>query len=325
MTVMPADAPRSEDGRWWWDGAQWQPVAEPAAGAQQAQAASAAAPSQAVGQVSEDGQWQWDGTQWQPAWAATATSAGADTSGASTAPAGGPQITLGVPTAEASHTSDGTTAVIVKYSVTNSGTTAIEAGTLLIGFYVGSASGAAENAAYVSGDLLIALAPGEEHHGQWPIQVDPGSWTVWVVISDQQGGDLLASSENVAVEVAGHRAVAHDFDDTQTYSLTVTITSVEHVQGGLYRVHYDVQSDRDVPVGLHVSGSLGADASQSGQVYDLTTTIAAGRPHPHYLTLEALVPSRSTATIYVDPSGPSETKDSVVVDIAEDGTPTMSR
>ena len=26
MTVVPADAPRSEDGHWWWDGSQWQPV-----------------------------------------------------------------------------------------------------------------------------------------------------------------------------------------------------------------------------------------------------------------------------------------------------------
>ena len=26
MTTIPADAPRSEDGQWWWDGSQWQPV-----------------------------------------------------------------------------------------------------------------------------------------------------------------------------------------------------------------------------------------------------------------------------------------------------------
>lgn len=26
MAQMPADAPRSEDGQWWWDGAAWQPV-----------------------------------------------------------------------------------------------------------------------------------------------------------------------------------------------------------------------------------------------------------------------------------------------------------
>jgi hypothetical protein len=27
MTTIPADAPRSDDGQWWWDGSQWQPVA----------------------------------------------------------------------------------------------------------------------------------------------------------------------------------------------------------------------------------------------------------------------------------------------------------
>lgn len=30
MTQIPADAPRSEDGQWWWDGAGWQPVDVPA-------------------------------------------------------------------------------------------------------------------------------------------------------------------------------------------------------------------------------------------------------------------------------------------------------
>jgi hypothetical protein len=26
VAQIPADAPRSEDGRWWWDGTTWQPV-----------------------------------------------------------------------------------------------------------------------------------------------------------------------------------------------------------------------------------------------------------------------------------------------------------
>jgi hypothetical protein len=28
MTSIPADAPRSDDGFYWWDGTQWQPVQE---------------------------------------------------------------------------------------------------------------------------------------------------------------------------------------------------------------------------------------------------------------------------------------------------------
>ena len=320
MTTMPADAPRSEDGQWWWDGTRWQPVGgHPADAAQQAQGTAAAAPSETIGQLSEDGQWRWDGTQWQPVQAA------AGVTSPSAAASSGPQITLGVPTAQVTTAHDGTTAVIVKYDITNSGTTPIDAGSLLIGFYVNAAGKTAESAAFVSGDLPVALAPGERHEGQWPIQVDPGAWTVWVAVSDKATSNSLEVSADVAVEVAGHRAVAHDFDDTQAYTLTVTITGVEHVAGVLYRVHYDVQADRDVPVGLKVSGSIDAAASRSGQVYDLTTTIAAGRPHPHYLTLEADAPSHSTATIYVDPGGPSEKSDSVTVDIADDGTPTMSR
>lgn len=52
---MPEGAQLSEDGKYWWDGSDWQPVPEDGGG------------SVEVGQLSEDGQWQWDGSQWQPA------------------------------------------------------------------------------------------------------------------------------------------------------------------------------------------------------------------------------------------------------------------
>jgi hypothetical protein len=35
VTDIPQDAPRSEDGQWWWDGAQWQPVTDAGQGQQQ--------------------------------------------------------------------------------------------------------------------------------------------------------------------------------------------------------------------------------------------------------------------------------------------------
>lgn len=60
MPEQPADAPLSEDGQWWWDGTDWQPVE---AGPQ----ASYDPGSTEVGQLSDDGQWRWDGSQWQPA------------------------------------------------------------------------------------------------------------------------------------------------------------------------------------------------------------------------------------------------------------------
>src|SRR5262245_23584508 len=52
----------SEDGQWWWDGTDWQPV-----DAQQAADATPAADAaQPETQLSPDGQWQWDGSQWLP-------------------------------------------------------------------------------------------------------------------------------------------------------------------------------------------------------------------------------------------------------------------
>lgn len=54
MTV-PEGAQLSDDGKYWWDGTDWQAV--PEGDTQQAE----------VGALSDDGKWQWDGTQWQPA------------------------------------------------------------------------------------------------------------------------------------------------------------------------------------------------------------------------------------------------------------------
>jgi hypothetical protein len=316
MTVMPADAPRSEDGQWWWDGTQWQPVAAGAgaptpAAANAAQGSAGPTSSEAVGQLSADGQWRWDGTQWQPA---TPTTADA-----------GITVTFGQTTAEPHTTHDGTPALIVRYDLTNSGTIPIEAGRLEVGFYVLAASDSAQAAAYVLGDVVDAIAPGEVHQGHWPIQADPGSWTVWVSVKDKTTDQQLATSENMTVQVAGTVATAPSFDETQTYTLTVTITQFEHVQGNLFRIHYDLQSDRDVPAGLNVSGKIMGNESRSAQLYDMTTGLTAGQPRAHYLTLEADKPDHVTASITVDPSGPSETSESVEVDIAEDGTSTISR
>jgi hypothetical protein len=271
MTDIPANAPRSEDGQWWWDGTQWQPV----------QSAAAAGTSAA------------------------------------------PTITLEVPTVEPRAANDGTTVVVVRYGLTNSGTVAVEAGTLEIGCYVVSTDGAAESSAYVALAEMEATAPGQQRHGSAPIQLDAGSWTVWVVVTDKITGETLATSQDVPAQVAGHRATARGFDDTQAYSLTVQITQFEHVDGSLYRVHYDIQTDRDVPAGLTVTGRIDGGAADSGQIYQLTTGIAAGQRHAHYLTLEADKPSHVTATITADPGGPSEKAHSVEVDITEDGTPTM--
>ncbi len=77
MTQVPSGAQLSDDGQWWWDGSQWQPVPAPGAAAPAAAADPAAAPAQAAGQLSDDGQWQWDGTQWQPVQGAAPAASGA--------------------------------------------------------------------------------------------------------------------------------------------------------------------------------------------------------------------------------------------------------
>lgn len=59
------DRQLSEDGMWWWDGAEWRATEEQTA-------TGDAGSSQAEFQLSPDGQYQWDGTQWLPVGGATA-------------------------------------------------------------------------------------------------------------------------------------------------------------------------------------------------------------------------------------------------------------
>ena len=68
MPEIPANAQRSPDGHYWWDGAQWQPVDQSGAAASSAAPASASAssPIPADAQRSPDGQYWWDGSEWQP-------------------------------------------------------------------------------------------------------------------------------------------------------------------------------------------------------------------------------------------------------------------
>jgi hypothetical protein len=68
MTV-PDGAQLSEDGKYWWDGSDWQPVPEDGGG------------STEVGQLSDDGKWKWDGDQWQPVDDETGDGAGAEDAG----------------------------------------------------------------------------------------------------------------------------------------------------------------------------------------------------------------------------------------------------
>ena len=57
MPDIPANAPRSEDGHYWWDGTAWQLIE-----GQSDNGSSAVA----VGTRSDDGHYWWDGSAWQP-------------------------------------------------------------------------------------------------------------------------------------------------------------------------------------------------------------------------------------------------------------------
>jgi hypothetical protein len=61
MTEASAGVQYSEDGQFWWDGTDWQPVDT---GGSSSGSDSTTESSERV--FSEDGQFWWDGTDWQP-------------------------------------------------------------------------------------------------------------------------------------------------------------------------------------------------------------------------------------------------------------------
>jgi hypothetical protein len=335
MSDIPQTAPRSEDGQWWWDGAQWQPVAgaatpaaSTAAPATTQDAAPAAAAAPAGGQLSEDGQWRWDGSVWQPvqggAQAGAAAQAADPAPGAATSPVniGDVTLTVALPRVELVTMAAGTTGLSVIYSVTNAGTSPIAAGTLTPKV-IAASEHSAEAVASVDGRPFGAFGSGEEHDDTVSIQLDPGTWSVFVQIVNANG-DSMGMSDGATTTIPGHVITQRDFDDKQSYALSVTIEQVEHLSDNFFRVHYILQntSERELPAGMRVTGELGGEAST--QYYQMTSSLPAHQSHAHYLTLEAQYPNKVTATIIVDKEGPSQVMDSVEVDIADDGTPTMS-
>ena len=67
MSEIPPGSQVSEDGHWWWDGSQWQPVAGQSGSGPAHGMGDAPNQTPAGGeQLSEDGRWWWDGSVWQP-------------------------------------------------------------------------------------------------------------------------------------------------------------------------------------------------------------------------------------------------------------------
>lgn len=64
MTEASAGIQYSEDGQFWWDGTDWQPVDTGGGDAGSDSGSDSTDSSERV--YSEDGQYWWDGTDWQP-------------------------------------------------------------------------------------------------------------------------------------------------------------------------------------------------------------------------------------------------------------------
>jgi hypothetical protein len=75
MTEASAGVQYSEDGQYWWDGTDWQPVDTGDAGS-----GSDASSESGERVYSEDGQYWWDGTDWQPVDEQSSDGGGGETS-----------------------------------------------------------------------------------------------------------------------------------------------------------------------------------------------------------------------------------------------------
>jgi hypothetical protein len=230
-------------------------------------------------------------------------------------------LTVDKPTVELIPMAEGITGLNVYYNVTNAGTSPIAAGALTPKVISVSAR-SAEAVASFDGRPFEAFGIGEKHDGLVSIQLDPGEWSAFIQVVNVNG-DSMGMSDGVLTTIPGAVTAQRDFDDKQSYALSVTVEQVEHLSDQFFRLHYILQnnSERELPAGMRVEGELGGEAST--QYYQMQSSLAAHQSHAHYLTLEAQYPATLTATILVDKDGPSQVTDTVTVDIADDGTPTM--
>src|SRR5262245_13607082 len=82
MSQPPVGAQLSDDGNYWWDGSQWQPVsqsgsADPASSQQSQDTGTTDAQGR---QLSPDGNYYWDGSNWQPVSSSTPSGGDGSTS-----------------------------------------------------------------------------------------------------------------------------------------------------------------------------------------------------------------------------------------------------
>lgn len=164
------------------------------------------------------------------------------------------------------------------------------------------------------------------------VQLDPGDWQVQVQLIDVYTNFTLKDFGWVPVHIDGPTHSAAAYDDSQPHLMSVFIDGAE-VMGLECRIHYTVTnaSDHAVPAGMKVAATLaGAAGGETSQAYHYTEALPPYVPEQRYLTLELTDlqisgGASATATVVVDPLGPSEVYDEVTLEFNGTGPVTVTR
>jgi hypothetical protein len=230
------------------------------------------------------------------------------------------QLTLGTPTFKVAKGPP--TGVGVTVTVTN-GPEAVDthqASLDLIGLAGGTPEVLGEDK-----EPLNAFAPGESREVESGVQLDPGTWDMYVYIKDAQGNDIARSGPH-SVTVPGPQHHTEQFADSSKLQFTIEPTHVQKDANILAKVDYRLSciGSVDILPGFPISITLkDSDGNMAAQIYQIEQGVRRGASEPKFLHVghgESKAGDTAKLTITGDAGGAAEKEFNFTLTWKEDGT-----
>jgi hypothetical protein len=231
------------------------------------------------------------------------------------------QLTLGTPTFEVKdHPTSG---VGVKVTVTN-GPEAVDAHQTSLAL-----SGVSTETSQTLADTaepLNAFAAGESREVGAAVQLDPGTWDIFVTIQDAQGNNV-AQSDSHSVTIPGPQHHKAQFADSSQLQFTIEPTHVhKDASTILVKVDYRLSCTGSVdilpgfPVAIFLTDS---DGNEAQQIYHIEQGVRRGASEPKFLHVtcgDSKAGDTAKLTMIGDQGGAAQKEFNFTLTWKEDGT-----
>jgi hypothetical protein len=132
---------------------------------------------------------------------------------------------------------------------------------------------------------LDAFAAGESREVATGVQLDPGTWGVFVYLNDAQGNHLAMSGPH-SVTVPGPQHHSEQFADSSKLQFTIEPTHVHKDASMLAKVDYHLKCTGSVDIlpGFPIAITLtDSDGNEGAQIYNIEHGVRRGGSEPKFL------------------------------------------